>query len=154
MQPWGTDPYLGGSVTYTEKMHHIPSFGAMVRTGELGYGKQIRAGSVRTAITAIAQTTALDRGQMPLHNKIGDYHAPISHMIDGFRKVDPPSEKKLAVGVDIPEHCFKEGLKSGTARGLAVGDLIIIAFFFLLRIGEYTVKATKNHTKRTVQFRI
>ena len=75
-------------------------------------------------------------------------------MIDGFKRVDPPSEKKLAVGVEIPEHCCKEGLKSGTAKGLAVGDLIIIAFFFLLRIGEYTVKATKNNTKRTVQFRM
>ena len=133
-------------------MHHITSFGAMVRTGELGHGKQIRAGSVRTAITAIAQTIALDRGEMPLHNEIGNYHAPISHMIDGFKKEDPASEKKLAVGVDIPEHCCKEGLKSGTAKGLAVGDLIIIAFFFLLRIGEYTVKKKKNHTKRTVQF--
>ena len=34
-----------------------------------------------------------------------------------------------------------------------MGDLIIIAFFFLLR-GEYTVKATRNDTKRTVQFRM
>ena len=64
--------------------------------------KQVRVGSVRTAITAIAQTIALDRGEMPLHNEIGNYHAPISHMIDGFKKEDPASEKKLAVGVDIP----------------------------------------------------
>ena len=69
---------------------------------------------------------------MPFHNKLGDYHAPISHMIDGFRKEDPPSEKKLAVGVDVLEHCCKKRLKWNTAKGLAVEDLIIIAFFFLL----------------------
>ena len=40
---------------------------------------------------------------MPLHNELGDYHAPISHMIDGFKRADPPSEKKLAVGVEVPE---------------------------------------------------
>ena len=90
---------------------------------------------------------------MPLHKELENYyHAPISHMVDGFRREDPPSEKKLAVEVEVPEHCCKEGLKSGTAKGLAIGDLIIIAFFLLLRIGEYTVKTTKKHTKRTVQY--
>ena len=132
MQPWGTDPYLGKTVSFTERMHHITNFGAMVRTGELGHGKQIRVGSVRTAITAIAQTIALDRGETPLHNELGEYHAPLSLMLDGFKKQDPPSEKKMAVGVDIPEDCCARGLKSKTAKGMAVGDLIIIAFFFLL----------------------
>ena len=73
---------------------------------------------------------------MPLHNEIRNYHAPISHMIDGFKRADPPSEKKLAVGVEVPEHCCKEGLKSGTAKGLAVGNLIIIVFFFLCALGS------------------
>ena len=154
MQPWGTDPYLGKTVSFTERMHHITNFGAMVRTGELGHGKQIRVGSVRTAITAIAQTIALDRGETPLHNELGEYHAPLNLMLDGFKKEDPPSEKKLAVGIDIPEYCCEQGFKSKTAKGLAIGDLIIIAFYFLLRIGEYTVKRTKNDTKRTVQFRM
>ena len=85
VRPWGTDPYLGKSVPFTERMHHITSFGAMVRTGELGHGKQIRVGSVRTAIAAVAQTIAMDRGEMPLHNEVGNYHAPLSLMLDGFK---------------------------------------------------------------------
>ena len=154
LQPWGVDPYLGKSVSYKAKMHHITSFGAMVRTGEVGHGKQIRVGSVRTAITSVAQTIAVDKGKTPLHNDAGDYHLPIKLMLDGFKRQDPPSEKKLAVGIDIPEECCARGLKSKTAKGLAIGDLIIIAFYFLLRIGEYTVKRKKNETKRTVQFRM
>ena len=154
VRPWGTDPYLGKSVSYRERIHHITNFGAMVRTGELGHGKQIRVGSVRTAIAAVAKTIAMDRGEMPLHNEAGKYHAPLSLMLEGFQREDPPSEKKLAVGVDIPEECCRQGFRSKTAKGLAIGDLIIIAFYFLLRIGEYTVKATKNHTKQTVQFRM
>ena len=101
----------------------------MVRTGELGHGKQIRVRSVGTAITVVAQTIALDRGKTLLHNKLGEYPAPLSLVLDGFKKQDPPSEKKLVVGVDIPEYCCKQGLKSKTARGYAVGDLIIIAFY-------------------------
>ena len=138
-------------MSYTDKIHHITDFGAMVRTGELGHGKQVRVGSVRTAITAIVQTIALDKGKTPLHNDAGDYHLPISLMLEGFKREDPPSERKLAVGYDIPEYCCAKGLKSKVAKGLAIGDLIIIAFFSLLRqINKYTVKRKKNETKRTV----
>ena len=75
-------------------------------------------------------------------------------MLDGFAKRDPPSEKKLAVGVDVPEHCCRRGRRATSALGRAVGDLILIAFYFLLRVGEYTVKATRNDSKQTVQFRM
>jgi len=153
LQPWGADPYLVDT-PFSERMHHITSFGGMVRQGCLGRGKQIRVGSVRTAITAIAQTIALDRGETPLHNEAGEYHLPLKLMLDGFAKEDPPSEKKLAVGVDIPEHCCRRGHKSTAAKAKAIGDLILIAFYFLLRVGEYTVKATRNNSKQTVQFRM
>jgi hypothetical protein len=36
----------------------------------------------------------------------------------------------------------------------AIGDLTIIAFYYLLRVGEYTIKNKRNNTKQTVQFRI
>ena len=151
VRPWRIDPYLGKSVSFTEKIHHITSFGAMVRTGELGHGKQIRVGSVRTAIASVAQAIAMDRGKTPLHNECGEYYMPISLMLEGFQRQDPPSEKKLAVGIELVEECCKRGLKSKKARGLAAGDLILIAFYFLLHIGEYTVKKTRNDTKRTEQ---
>jgi hypothetical protein len=35
-----------------------------------------------------------------------------------------------------------------------VGDLSLIAFYYLLRIGEYTVKGKRNNTKQTVQFKL
>ena len=96
----------------------------------------------------------MDRGETPLHNEAGDYHLPLKLMLDGFAKYDPPSEKKLAVGIDIPEHCCRRGNKSTSAKARAIGDLILIAFYFLLRIGEYTIKATRNNSKQTVQFRM
>jgi len=36
----------------------------------------------------------------------------------------------------------------------AVGDLALVAFYYLLRIGEYTIKALRNESKQTVQFRM
>ena len=64
-------------------------------------------------------------------------------MIDGFAKEDPPTRKMLPVESDVPELLVEMGYsKSGTAYTRAVGDLSLIAFYYLLRIGEYTVKTS------------
>ena len=36
----------------------------------------------------------------------------------------------------------------------AVGNLSLVAIYYLLRIGEYTVKRYKNNTKQTEQFKM
>jgi hypothetical protein len=55
----------------------------------------------------------------------------------------------------VPELLFELGYgPSGTTLGKAVGDLTLIAFYYLLRVGEYTVKGTRNESKRTVQFKL
>jgi len=48
-----------------------------------------------------------------------------------------------------------ERRRGGTASSLdqAIGDLTLIAFYYLLRIGEYTIKGTCNETKQTIQFK-
>ena len=45
-------------------------------------------------------------------------------------------------------------VKNGTPHSQAIGDLSLIAFYYLLRIGEYTIKGTRNNTKQTVQFKL
>ena len=76
-------------------------------------------------------------------------------MIDGWERDDPPPVKKLPVEVDVPELLALIGCtQSASEREKAVGDLALVAFYYLLRVGEYTTKATRNSTKRTVQFRM
>ena len=36
----------------------------------------------------------------------------------------------------------------------AVGDCAVIAFYYLLQVGEYTVKKQRNEAKQTVQFKL
>jgi hypothetical protein len=79
----------------------------------------------------------------------------IAQMLEGFRKEDPPTLKKLPVEVDVPEFMCMLGLVSGaTALASAAGDLALIVFYFLWRVGEYTVKGSRNNSKQTVQFRM
>ena len=79
----------------------------------------------------------------------------LSQMIDGFRKEDPPVRKKLPVEVDVPELLCTFGLMAkATAKESAVGDLTLLAFYFLWRVGEYTVKNSRNNSKQTTQFAV
>ena len=76
-------------------------------------------------------------------------------MLDGWTDKDPPTVKKLPIEVDIPEYIANNAHLPNTAPGeQAIGDLILIAFYYLLRVGEYTSKASRAHTKRTIQFKV
>ena len=86
----------------------------------------------------------------------------LSQMIAGWRKSDPGTKKKLPVEVDVPEQMAQMGRVACAIDVVkAVGDLALIAFYFLLRVGEYTVKGRAVATsaadvsdKQTEQFRV
>ena len=54
---------------------------------------------------------------------------------------------------DVPELLAATGKRPGASELVkAVGDWTLIAFYYLLRVGEYTIKGSRNKTKRTAQF--
>jgi hypothetical protein len=74
-------------------------------------------------------------------------------MLDGWRKDDPPTIKKLSVEADVPELLSHIGsLPTANELDKAIGDLMLIEFYYLLRVGEYTVKTTQIQSKQTIQF--
>jgi hypothetical protein len=76
-------------------------------------------------------------------------------MIEGYNKQDPPTKEMLLVQANVPELLVEMGYgKSGLPHAQAIGDLSLIVFYYLLRIGEYTVKGKRNNTKQTVQFKL
>ena len=75
--------------------------------------------------------------------------------MDGCRKEDPLTNKKLPVGIDIPEFLAELGIdKAATELVKAVGNFTVIAFYYFLRVVEYTIKVRENNTKQTVQFKL
>jgi hypothetical protein len=71
-------------------------------------------------------------------------------MMQGWRKADPPTLKKLPVEANVPKLLSKVGLPN--ELNIAIGGLALIAFYFLLCVGEYTIKSTRNkNSKQTVQ---
>ena len=76
-------------------------------------------------------------------------------MLDGWRQEDPATKKKLPVEVDVPEFMVELGrAKNTTELTKGKGDLALVAYYYILRVGEYTKKASHQMTKRTVQFRM
>ncbi len=116
----------------------LKGFAGRVRTGYYGCGKQVQAGSVFSAITAVGQAIVLATNTNPTKVVGSDKLLPrLQQMLDGVCKADPPTTKQLPVEADVPEFLVKLGLAS-EARELdrAVGDLTLIAFYYLLALGS------------------
>jgi hypothetical protein len=74
-------------------------------------------------------------------------------MLDGWHKADPPTAKKLPVEAGVPEYLCRLGTSpSATPLEAAVGDLTTIAFYYLLRVGEYTCKSLRNSSSKLSSF--
>jgi hypothetical protein len=79
-------------------------------------------------------------------------------MVEGFRRLDPPTTPQLAVPVSIPNLCFSQHNSSDDPKLAATGCLTLIAFYYLLRVGEYTKprlvmrNGKKIRATRTIQF--
>lgn len=73
-------------------------------------------------------------------------------MIQGYKRSDPRSQPQLAVPVGVPEHLLSLAFNQNNPQFSAVADLANIAFYFLLRAGEYT--RPRNKKQLTVPFRV
>jgi hypothetical protein len=111
---------------------------------------------VTSAITAIGQTTALACHNNQTKVDCSDKFLPaLQVMIEEYSKQDPPTKKMFPVEANIPELLVEMGYgKSKSPHAQAIGDLSLIVFYYLLRIGKYTVKGKCNNTKQTVQFKL
>jgi hypothetical protein len=86
----------------------------------------------------------------PLHNHEGKLLLPLNYLIQAYTNQDPPSLPSLAVPVELVEAALNIHNK-GTKHQQRTAQLMVIAYYFLLRVGEYTKPSKQT---RTVQFRI
>jgi len=152
--PVGVDPYLQDA-PFQKRICLLSGFAARVRTGLYGEGNQVKNCTVNSALTAIGQTVALACDANPKKVVGSERLLPqLQIMLDGYRKVEPPTRKKLPVQADVVELFVNAAYHQGSSLAQqAVADLTLIAFYYLLCIGEYTIKGSRNNTKQTVQFK-
>jgi hypothetical protein len=149
------------NLTDMQKLVILTAFAARVRTGYFGRGSQVRVPSVTEALSAVAKTLQLAGEQSPIHEAEGIYKIPVARLVEGYRREDPPSVPQLAIPVSVPEEMQRAGYNTKSATKQAIGDLGVLAFYYLLRVGEYTkpryAKTSDGKQKRatrTIQFRV
>ena len=78
-----------------------------------------------------------------------------------MRRLDPPPVPQLAVPIAVVIQAYTAAYCTTTTNRIrAIADLIIIAFYFLLRVGEYTrprqvrVNGKLQRATRTQQFQV
>ena len=151
------DPYLT-TCTSTQQIIIITAFAARVRTGYYGQGSTVRVPSVTQALAAISTTIKLAGELSPLYKSEKTYKTPVAQLLEGYRREDPPATPQLALPIIVLEECQNAGIRSKHPVKMAIGDLSIVAFYYLLRVGEYTkprmhkVNGQMKRATRTVQF--
>ena len=108
------------------------AFAARVRTGAYGQGDQVGVQTVTKALAAISKTCQLVGKQSPVTQTEGKYILPVERIVEGFKRQDPPAIPQMAVPIDVPEAALALAYAVGTNRTEAVGDLTIVAFYYLL----------------------
>jgi len=125
-------------ITKLEQIVLTTGFAARVRSGAYGKRNQVKVQSVTKALAAISKTIELAGEQSPLYKAPNEYILPLERLVEGFRREDPPPIPQLAVPVSVPWECHRVATELNDISLLATSQLITIAFFYLLRVGEYT----------------
>ena len=136
------------------------AFGTRVRTGCYSWGRRVKVSTVSTALSAITKTLELVGTKSPIQQAPNIYLTPIQRMLEGFRRTDAPNIPQLAVPVTVPHHCYNTFKNSTNQKERTTADLTLVAFYYLLRVGEYTKPRFVKHgsqlrrATRTIQFTV
>jgi hypothetical protein len=82
-----------------------------------------------------------------------DLEIIFKNLFKAYKTADPAPKPQLALPVKTIEEAARHFEAPSSLRTRATADLVTTAFFFLLRVGEYTFPQG-NRSTRTVQFRV
>ena len=128
------------------------TFALAMWEGQYGLGGRIQVQSVKVTLRAVAQKYILDGHCDPRHASPAQHslNLPIARLLKKFKEEDPPPQPKLA----IPVSTIQAGITkyNFSPHHAAVADLVVVAFFYLLSVDEYTAP-WNNRPKRTFSLR-
>ena len=140
MQSRNIDLYLQ-SVTFDDIIKNICGFSGRVREGHLGLGNRVFFAQVQIVVRAIEQTYKLEKGYNSLYQSPEKHLKPLELMLAGITREDKLTVPQIAFPVVVPQQMDLVGMAAdATDKEQAVGDLGLIAFFYLVCVGEYTQK--------------
>ena len=134
----GLDTFLEA---FPNKIAILQVFLHRVRSGELAAnGDQVRARSAEDYLRSVAQTFLSVGKDDPRLNSACDIDFRINRMLAAWKKIDPPPKRVKPIPIAVVRRLCEiaEALPPDSHHLRAIAEMIIIAFFYLLRPGEYT----------------
>jgi hypothetical protein len=149
---WRVDPYMQ-ELDKPRQQEVLLSFAVRIREGYFGKGSQVGTKTVETGLRHVAQQGIL-AGYPDPRRSYGskELDLPFQRLLRTFRTEDPAPQPRLALPVATIRRLQQDYAGDPSPRSQAVADLAVVAFYFLLRVGEYTMPKMGRRT-RTVQFR-
>ncbi len=92
----------------------------------------------------MGQTLALLGTPDPRLNSLGTIDFHLSRLLRGFQASDPAPTRVRPIPLKILRQTLLMATTSATAGAIATADMACIAFFFLLRPGEYTARTAST----------
>jgi len=137
------DPYL--SNLDIEPIHLLWVFAIHYHNGSIApRGRPVQSRTVENALRSVGQTLALLGTPDPRLTALGATDFRLARLLRGFHATDPAPNRVRPIPLKILHKAMELAATSPTAGALATADMACIAFFFLLRPGEYTAKANST----------
>ena len=132
----GLDPLLQA---IEDKVPIIQVFGRRVRTGELAANKSaVKSRTVEDYVRSIGQAYLAMGASDPRLNSSGNIDFRLQRMLACYSKQDPPPNRVKPVPVQVIRRIFAVAATlHNDPQHQCLADMIGLAFFFLLRPGEY-----------------
>jgi len=81
----------------------------------------------------------------PRLDAYGKLHPELKDLQRSYSKADPPPEWVKPIPIQLVRHAYDLLSSSKDVFQIAMADLLVIGFFFLLRPGEHTYDRENNH---------
>jgi hypothetical protein len=138
------DPFLR---QHADPVPILQVFAQRYRDGRIApSGRQVAARTVEDAIRAVAQAHTILGAKDPRKDDFGKIDYRLTRQLRSYSKVDPPPKRVKPVPITLVLYLLRIAYNVDCSDdNQAIADMICIAFFFLLRPGEYTGTSTDSH---------
>ena len=139
----GLDPFLRN---YKDPVPILQVFGQRYRDGRIApWGRPVKSRTVEDALRAIGQKYASLGTKDLRKDSTGAIDFRIQRQLRSYKRDDPPPIRVKPVPVSLVLYILRVAYNITRRQdAMAIADMICIAFFYLLRPGEYT--AAKSDT--------
>jgi len=138
------DPYL---TDVNDPIASLQLFARQYRTGHLApTGRLVGARTVEAALRAVGQTFARLGKRDPRLDPAGRLDLRLTRQLAAYAKDDPSPNRQKPIPLAIIIHAAELCVNAGTPKHATIADMLLLAFYFLLRPGEYAHSSSPDAT--------